>query len=78
MSMAYIAFDECCLVSLFLPPLGPLLQNMIGMNVGEQRQWEFTFPEDWNVELWRGQKAVANVTLVELFSYILPEVGYRA
>jgi FKBP-type peptidyl-prolyl cis-trans isomerase (trigger factor) len=54
------------------------MQNMLGMNVGEKRQWEFTFPQDWNVELWRGQLAVAHVTLVELFSYILPEVRFRA
>lgn len=59
--------------------LCPMLcvQHMLGMLPGEQRSWEFVFPEDWHVDLWRGQTAVATIKLVELFSYILPEVGGR-
>lgn len=48
---------------------------MLGMVPGEERTWEFVFPDDWHVDLWRGQTAVAKVKVVELFSYILPEVS---
>jgi len=47
---------------------------MLGMLPGEERVWEFDFPADWHVELWRGQTATAKIKLLELFSYILPEV----
>jgi hypothetical protein len=47
---------------------------MLGMTPGEERTWEFVFPQDWHVELWRGQAAQAKIQLKELFSYILPEV----
>jgi hypothetical protein len=49
---------------------------MLGMVAGEARSWEFTFPQDWHVDLWRGQTATADIKLVELFSYILPEVRW--
>lgn len=48
---------------------------MTGMVAGEERDWEFVFPADWHVELWRGQKARAHVKLRELFEWELPEVG---
>jgi FKBP-type peptidyl-prolyl cis-trans isomerase (trigger factor) len=51
------------------------MQNMLGMLPGEERVWDFEFPADWHVELWRGQTATAKIKLVELFSYILPEVS---
>lgn len=47
---------------------------MLGMVPGEERTWDFVFPSDWHVELWRGQTATANIKLQELFSYLLPEV----
>jgi len=47
---------------------------MMGMTAGEERTWEFTFADDWHVELWRGQRAVAKVKMQELFTYIMPEV----
>ena len=47
---------------------------MLGMVPGEERSWDFVFPSDWHVELWRGQTATANIKLIELFSYLLPEV----
>lgn len=47
---------------------------MLGMRAGEERAWEFVFPEDWHVELWRGQVAKASVKLRELFEWDLPEV----
>ncbi|WIA15544.1 hypothetical protein OEZ85_002177 [Tetradesmus obliquus] len=50
-----------------------LTDHMLGMLPGEQRSWEFVFPQDWHVDLWRGQTAVADIKLEELFSYILPE-----
>ncbi|GBG00567.1 hypothetical protein Rsub_13295 [Raphidocelis subcapitata] len=53
-------------------PLG-LAKNMAGMEVGEERRWEFSFPGDWHVELWRGQRAEAVVKLRELFEWDLPE-----
>jgi hypothetical protein len=46
----------------------------LGALPGETRTWEFTFPPDYPVELWRGETAVATVKVIELFSYILPEV----
>eukprot|EP00879_Flechtneria_rotunda_P032257 GHRR01035433.1.p1 GENE.GHRR01035433.1~~GHRR01035433.1.p1 ORF type:complete len:363 (+),score=127.96 GHRR01035433.1:198-1286(+) len=52
-------------------PLG-LAENMLGMVPGEERTWDFVFPPDWHVELWRGQTATARIKLVELFSYITP------
>lgn len=50
-----------------------LTENMLGMNAGEERSWEFVFPPDWHVELWRGQAATATIKLQELFTYIMPE-----
>eukprot|EP00882_Tetradesmus_deserticola_P004536 GHRQ01004782.1.p1 GENE.GHRQ01004782.1~~GHRQ01004782.1.p1 ORF type:complete len:518 (+),score=256.13 GHRQ01004782.1:105-1658(+) len=50
-----------------------LTDHMLGMLPGEARSWEFVFPQDWHVDLWRGQTAIADIKLVELFSYILPE-----
>eukprot|EP00878_Enallax_costatus_P021398 GHUV01022648.1.p1 GENE.GHUV01022648.1~~GHUV01022648.1.p1 ORF type:complete len:386 (+),score=99.70 GHUV01022648.1:352-1509(+) len=50
-----------------------MTQHMLGMSPGEERSWEFVFPDDWHVDLWHGQTAVAKVKLGELFSYILPE-----
>lgn len=49
-------------------------QNMLGMVPGEERCWQFVFPDDWHVELWRGQAATATIKLLELFTYILPQV----
>ncbi|KAI8469557.1 MAG: hypothetical protein J3K34DRAFT_277210 [Monoraphidium minutum] len=53
-------------------PLG-LAAQMVGMVPGEERTWEFSFPGDWHVELWRGQRAAAAVKLRELFKWALPE-----
>jgi hypothetical protein len=47
---------------------------MLGMVAGEERTWDFVFPDDWHVDLWRGQTATAKIQLIELFSYLLPEV----
>lgn len=44
------------------------------MIAGEERTWDFVFPADWHVELWRGQTATAKIKVQELFSYLLPEV----
>jgi FKBP-type peptidyl-prolyl cis-trans isomerase (trigger factor) len=49
-------------------------QRMLGMIAGEERTWDFVFPADWHVELWRGQTATAKIKVQELFSYLLPEV----
>lgn len=46
---------------------------MLGMAPGEERTWDFVFPPDWHVELWRGQTATATVKLQELFDYVMPE-----
>lgn len=47
---------------------------MLGMVPGEERTWDFVFAPDWHVELWRGQSATAKIKLLELFSYLMPEV----
>jgi FKBP-type peptidyl-prolyl cis-trans isomerase (trigger factor) len=53
-------------------PLG-LAKGMHGMAPGDARKWDFNFPDDWHVELWRGQRATADVKLRELFEWDLPE-----
>jgi FKBP-type peptidyl-prolyl cis-trans isomerase (trigger factor) len=46
--------------------------RLAGATSGEERSWEFAFPPDWHVELWRGQRARATVKVLELFEWDLP------
>lgn len=50
---------------------------MLGMTPGDERSWEFVFADDWHIELWRGETAVADIKMQELFSWVLPEVGQQ-
>jgi trigger factor len=49
-----------------------MVPHMLGAQAGEERAWEFGFPADWHVELWRGQRAKATVRVLELFEWDLP------
>lgn len=49
-----------------------MVEHLEGADAGEERSWEFGFPSDWHVELWRGQRARATVKVLELFEWDLP------
>lgn len=50
----------------FTPPI-------LGAAVGEERQFDFTFPTDYNVALWQNMAAEAQVKVHEVFEWVLPE-----
>eukprot|EP00798_Chlamydomonas_sp_ICE-L_P019022 gene19022-25614_t len=52
-----------------------LTQGMLGMTVGEKRTFPITFPDDYKVELWKGQTYDATVELNEIFSWVMPELN---
>lgn len=49
-----------------------MVPHLEGAAAGEERSWEFEFPADWHVELWRGLRARATVKVLELFEWDLP------
>lgn len=49
-----------------------MVPHLEGAGAGEERSWVFSFPDDWHVELWRGQQAKATVKVLELFEWDLP------
>jgi trigger factor len=50
-----------------------MVPHLLGAGAGEERVWEFEFPSDWHVELWRGQRAKSTVRVLELFEWDLPD-----
>lgn len=57
-TQAYLPFDE----------------NLIGMNIGETREFDYTYPEDYGDEDFRGKVGHYKVTLQDLKEQQLPEL----
>lgn len=53
--------------------LEALDQGMIGMRAGEERTFEFTYPEDFDDDDKRGKTAVARVVTSEVLRRVIPE-----
>jgi trigger factor len=49
--------------------------NLVGLGKDETREFDVTFPEDYQEESLRGQQAHFTVTVKELRQKVLPEVG---
>ena len=54
----------------FIPGFG---EGVVGMNIGETRDIEVTFPEDYQAEELKGKKAVFTVTLHKITGKVRPE-----
>lgn len=50
-------------------------EQIVGMNTGETREIQVTFPEDYSNKDLSGQKASFNVTLKEIKKKVLPELN---
>ncbi len=48
--------------------------QLLGLRIGESREFDLTFPADYRVEALTGKEAHFNVTLVDLRERILPEL----
>lgn len=51
------------------------VQQLMGASVGDQRKFEITFPDDYPVELWQGMRAKVEISVREIFEWVLPEVS---
>lgn len=49
-------------------------EQMIGMNIGEEKELNVTFPEEYHAEELKGKPAVFKVTVKEIKEKILPEL----
>ena len=49
-------------------------EGVVGMNIGETRDIEVTFPEDYQAEELKGKKAVFTVTLHKITGKVRPEL----
>lgn len=47
----------------------------MGAQVGEKRSFQITFPDDYPVELWQGMQAKVDITVREIFEWVLPPVS---
>jgi hypothetical protein len=56
-------------ITLSLAGPAGLRNGMYGMTPGEERTFSFTFPEEYNVELWAGSEAQATMKVQELFRW---------
>jgi len=56
------------------PPAHARPQHLVGVKVGDQRKFQITFPDDYAVELWQGMRANVEVSIRELFEWVLPPV----
>jgi trigger factor len=52
----------------------PFDDQLAGMNVGETREVDYTYPEDYEDEIYRGQTAHYTVTLTDVKETQLPEL----
>jgi trigger factor len=52
----------------------PFVENIVGMSAGEEKQFSFSFPEDYDEEELAGRDAVFEVTLNLVQSRELPEL----
>lgn len=55
-------------------PGTPFVENIIGMNIGDEREFEFTFPEDFEEEELAGKDAIFNISILTVKSRELPEL----
>eukprot|EP00892_Ulva_mutabilis_P007783 jgi/Ulvmu1/5377/UM022_0172.1 len=62
---------DCISESNFLPGVMP---QMMGMQVGEIRNFDFTFPDPWEPEQYAGLAATVKVKLREVLEWNLPEL----
>jgi len=51
------------------------LQHLIEARINEKRNFQITFPDDYPVELWQGMRANVDISIREIFEWVLPTVG---
>lgn len=52
----------------------PIVENIIGMSAGEEKEFSFVFPEDYEEEQLAGKEAKMGVTVEKVQSRFLPEL----
>eukprot|EP00200_Dunaliella_tertiolecta_P006290 CAMPEP_0202355696 /NCGR_PEP_ID=MMETSP1126-20121109/10480_1 /ASSEMBLY_ACC=CAM_ASM_000457 /TAXON_ID=3047 /ORGANISM="Dunaliella tertiolecta, Strain CCMP1320" /LENGTH=504 /DNA_ID=CAMNT_0048948349 /DNA_START=94 /DNA_END=1608 /DNA_ORIENTATION=+ len=52
-------------------PLG-LAPHLMGARIGDKRSFQITFPDDYPVELWQGMRAKVDISIREIFEWVLP------
>lgn len=52
----------------------PIVDNLIGMSAGDEKEFSFTFPEDYEEEELAGREAKMEVTVEKVQSRFLPEL----
>ncbi len=55
-------------------PGTPFVENLVGLSVGESKDFTFAFPEDYEQEEMAGKEAMFSVELLEVKSRHLPEL----
>lgn len=50
-----------------------LFSELEGIRIGEEREFNITFPSDWEPRMYRGVEAKVIVNLRELFEWELPQ-----
>lgn len=55
-------------------PGTPFVENLVGLAVGENKEFTFTFPEEYEEEELAGKEAMFNVQILEVKSRHLPEL----
>ena len=43
--------------------------------MGDKRNFKISFPDDYPVELWQGMQAKVDVSIREIFEWVLPQVS---
>ena len=56
-------------------PGTPFVENILGMNVGDEKDFEFTFPEDFEDEELAGKDAIFNISVLVVKNRDLPELN---
>ena len=52
-----------------------LMEEIVGIKVGEEKDFNLTFPEDWSIKSVAGKTAMFTVKVNELFSREMPELS---
>ncbi len=52
-----------------------LMEQIVGIKVGEEKDFNLTFPEDWSIKSVAGKTAMFTVKVNELFSREMPELS---
>lgn len=55
-------------------PGTPFVENIVGMNIGDEKDFEFTFPEDFEDEELAGKEAMFNISVLIVKNRELPEL----